>query len=79
MRKQTRKIPGNQKVIIKTPLMKSDKDGNMDTRLFMGPIAALFRKGIMARIDVKFPVSKSVDRASLSKGVIVQTGIGFVF
>ena len=59
--------------------MKSDKDGNMDTRLFTGPIAVLYREGIMARIDVKFPVSESVDRASLSKGVIVQTGIGFVF
>ena len=58
--------------------MKSDKDGNMDTRLFTGPIAVLYREGIMARIDVKFPVSESVDRASLSKGVIVQTGIGFV-
>lgn len=79
MQKQARKNSGNQKVIIKTPLMKSDKNGNMDTRLFTGPIAVLFREGIMARIDVKFTVSESVDRASLSKGVIVQTGIGFVF
>ncbi len=59
--------------------MKSDKDGNRDVRLFSGPIAVLYRGGIMARIDVKFPLSESVDQASLSKGTIVQTGIGFVF
>jgi hypothetical protein len=59
--------------------MKSDKDGNSDVRLFTGPIAVLYRGGIMGRIDVKFPVSESVERASLSQGIMVQTGIGFVF
>ena len=59
--------------------MKSEKNGNRDVRLFTGPIAVLYREGLMARIDVKFPVSESVDRASLSKGTIIQTGIGFVF
>ena len=33
----------------------------------------------MARIDVKIPASESADLGSLSKGIMVQTGIGFVF
>jgi len=59
--------------------MKTDKNGNKDVRFFTGPITVLYKEGIMARIDVKFPVRESVDRASLSKGTIIQTGIGFVF
>jgi hypothetical protein len=59
--------------------LKTDKDGNGDMRFFTGPIAVLYKGGIMARIDVKIPVSESADLASLSKGIMVQTGIGFVF
>ena len=60
-------------------LIKKDEDGNGDMRFFTGPIAVLYKGGIMARIDVKIPVSESADLASLSKGIMVQTGIGFVF
>ena len=59
--------------------LKTDKDRNADMRFFTGPIAVLYKGGIMARIDVKIPVSESADLASLSKGIMVQTGIGFVF
>jgi len=41
--------------------------------------AVLYKGGIMARIDVKIPASESADLGSLSKGIMVQTGIGFVF
>jgi len=58
---------------------KIDKGGNEDFRLFTGPVAVLYKGGIMARIDIKIPVSEYADKASLSKGVMVQTGIGFVF
>jgi len=58
---------------------KIDKDGNEDFRLFTGPVAVLYKGGIMARIDIKIPVSEYADKASLSKGVMFQTGIGFVF
>ena len=59
--------------------MKSDKDGNSDVRLFSGPIVVLYREGIMARIELKIPVSESVDKYGLSNGIIIQTAIGFVF
>ena len=56
-----------------------DKDGNPDSRLYTGPVAMFYKAGIMVKVDVKIPIIEKVEKASLSKGTIIQTGIGFVF
>ncbi len=56
-----------------------DKDGNSDSRLYTGPVAMFYKAGIMVRVDIKVPIIEKVEKASLSKGTIIQTGIGFVF
>jgi len=59
--------------------LKWDKDGYKDERFFSGPVGVFYKGSIMARIDVKIPINEKVQQSSISNGIIVQTGIGFVF
>ena len=58
--------------------LKTDKDRNADMRFFTGPIAVLYKGGVMARIDVKIPVSESTDlKYFFEVATMVFGGIAF--
>lgn len=58
---------------------KTDASGAEDFRIHSGPQIVLYKGNIMGRFILKFPVMESSEQTNLSKGTILQTGIGFVF
>ena len=38
-----------------------------------------YRQNVMARLEVKFPVVENGKSTQLSRGLTINTGIGFVF
>ena len=49
------------------------------TIFLSGPVLMLYRQNVMARLEVKFPVVENGKSTQLSRGLTINTGIGFVF
>ncbi len=49
------------------------------TILLSGPVLMPYRQNMMARLEVKFPVVENGKSTQLSRGLTINTGIGFVF
>jgi len=49
------------------------------TILLSGPVLMPYRQNMMARLEVKFPVVENGKHTQLSRGLTINTGIGFVF
>ena len=47
--------------------------------LLSGPVLMPYRHKMMARLEVKFPVIENGKSTQLSRGITINTGIGFVF
>jgi len=47
--------------------------------LLTGPVFMPYRQKMMARLEVKFPVVENGKHTQLSRGLTINTGIGFVF
>lgn len=44
-----------------------------------GPVLVPYKHKIMARFEVKFPIVENGNDTQLSKGIFINTGIGFIF
>ena len=49
------------------------------TTLLSGPVLMPYRQNMMARLEVKFPMIENGKSTQLSRGITINTGIGFVF
>jgi len=59
--------------------IKLNRDDSDSQRLFTGPQFVVYKKNIMARTVLKYPVYENQDEQKIATGIIFQTGIGFVF
>ena len=59
--------------------IKLNRDDSRTQSLFIGPQFVVYKKNVMARGVLKYPVYENRDSHKIATGIIFQTGIGFVF